>query len=188
MTVVLEEICLLRGSWQIQQWWSCMNKSEWASWVQAFAVTVALFIPFLRWLFRRRENISVVNRFADDLNQRAEVLIRACEMLKENFDVHIGPREFIDGVLLKIRYFQEPHAIQLAAVASINGNALVDLSSALGGIKLRAEVICDLKSSNSLLDKTGQLQLHLEHQGEKLQEDISILLSVCEKIRYRWFL
>lgn len=51
MTVEVTEVCLFWGGWQIQQWWSCMNKSEWASWVQAGAVTIALLSP----LFNKRK-------------------------------------------------------------------------------------------------------------------------------------
>lgn len=41
------EICLFWGNWQVQQWWSCVDKSLWeasSGWAQAFAAVVALGI------------------------------------------------------------------------------------------------------------------------------------------------
>lgn len=38
------EICLLWGEWQIQEWWSCMPRSEWSGWVQAFGSVLAIFV------------------------------------------------------------------------------------------------------------------------------------------------
>lgn len=40
-------ICLLWGDWQIQSWWSCMNKAEWASWIQAVGVIATILITYL---------------------------------------------------------------------------------------------------------------------------------------------
>lgn len=48
----IQEICLLWGSWQLQYWWSCMSKSEWASWAQ-FAGTV-LAIILSGWIAARQ--------------------------------------------------------------------------------------------------------------------------------------
>jgi hypothetical protein len=70
MAVEVTEICLLWGDWQIQQWWSCMNRSEWASWVQAvgsiLAICGAVFIAWWQWRnfkineSERRDEISNV--------------------------------------------------------------------------------------------------------------------------------
>ena len=51
-------ICLLWGDWQIQQWWSCMSKAEWAGWMQAiFSVIAILVSGFISmWIVRQDKN------------------------------------------------------------------------------------------------------------------------------------
>lgn len=67
------EICLFWGDFQIQQWWSCMDKDLWvasAGWAQAFAAVVALGIAI----------------WASGANQRAEkrdVVIQARAFAKQ---------------------------------------------------------------------------------------------------------
>lgn len=54
------EICLLWGDWQIQQWWSCMTKAEWAGWMQFIgaitAVAVAFSIARYQFVIERRRD------------------------------------------------------------------------------------------------------------------------------------
>lgn len=52
------EICLLWGNWQIQQWWSCMTKTEWAGWLQFVGAVTAIGVAF--WIARHQ--ISVERR------------------------------------------------------------------------------------------------------------------------------
>lgn len=43
MAPEINEICLLWGDWQIQKWWSCMEKNEWAAWAQFFGAVLAIY-------------------------------------------------------------------------------------------------------------------------------------------------
>ena len=42
MAAVETEICLLWGNLQVQQWWSCMTKAEWAGWAQVLGAVLAI--------------------------------------------------------------------------------------------------------------------------------------------------
>lgn len=52
------EICIFWGDWQIQQWWSCMTKSEWSGWMQAIFSVAAIFssLGIAVWLVHIERN------------------------------------------------------------------------------------------------------------------------------------
>lgn len=54
-----QEICLFWGTWQIQEWWSCMSKSEWSAWVQAIFSVIAIFVAIaVPWCQRRLDVLN----------------------------------------------------------------------------------------------------------------------------------
>lgn len=74
-----------------QTWWTCLTKSEWASWLQAFFSVAAIFGSY--WLGQRAfkkelENAKLNSLFAADyLANHVSVLLRSGSDIKEMDDV-----------------------------------------------------------------------------------------------------
>ena len=86
------EICLLWGDWQIQQWWSCMSKSEWAAWAQAFGVLGALLMPLIASCWKKRISKKISKEILFQINKNLIFIDFAIQKLKEENYIN-NPKE-----------------------------------------------------------------------------------------------
>lgn len=73
-------ICLLWGDWQIHQWWSCMNRTEWAAWFQFFGVFIAVFgsciAALLQLHLQRKEKVKDLENDFNDSFERIKCVLQ----------------------------------------------------------------------------------------------------------------
>lgn len=87
VSVNAEEYCLFAINW----WVTCLTKSEWASWVQAFGVGVALIFPLISKFISRRRALSLGIGVVNDVRHNLRELQTAIRGIgNENYcpDLH----------------------------------------------------------------------------------------------------
>jgi UDP-glucose 6-dehydrogenase len=95
------EICLFWGNWQIQQWWSCMTRSEWAAWAQALAVLFALFIPAVMLKMKRINSLKHSLQFIDQFRRAVNNLNWHVQQLDK--DIKFSTKQSVVDLLNTIR-------------------------------------------------------------------------------------
>lgn len=96
------EICLLWGDWQIHQWWSCMNRAEWASWVQAvgsvLAIGGAACIAWWQWRNFKRNETERKNEIANIIGREVLSVIQEQISILEKIDKELMNAKSIGGL------------------------------------------------------------------------------------------
>ncbi|MGN1057216.1 MAG: hypothetical protein ACI4QS_10945 [Comamonas sp.] len=110
----IQEICLLWGDWQIQRWWSCMSRAEWAAWAQAFAVIGTLIFPFAIKFCRNRVSQRITKDLISQIRNNLLFIEMASSKLKDdNFlDDQREKAEYLSmswDALLRTSSLQEYH-------------------------------------------------------------------------------
>lgn len=147
MAVEVTEICLFWGDWQIQRWWSCMNRSEWASWVQAvgsiLAICGAVFIALWQWknfksneAERRNEISNIIGReVLSVIQEQISILERLQKELinaKSIGGLQEFNHEYFKWCLEILPDYDVMHLIHLLAV---DNNSVSALAQARGSIR-----------------------------------------------------
>lgn len=63
-----DEYCFLWVDW----WATCMNKSEWSGWIQAYAVVIALALPYFSAKINRWNSLKLALEFAGPLRRSVD--------------------------------------------------------------------------------------------------------------------
>jgi hypothetical protein len=163
------EICLFWGDWQIQNWWSCMDKSDWAAWAQVAGVLTALFMPFMISWFRSRRERKIVKNLSHYLKYSIEKL-KAVAQSSKYVERDEAQANYID-MLAKFAYFKEPLPLQVSAISAVAPIMAIRLLNAVGAINSRKAVVEHLRERSDIV-VGGHLYLHLQEQSNKLSEEV----------------
>lgn len=180
VVVTADEYCLFCIDW----WPLCLTKSEWAAWVQAFAVVITLAIPLGKFLYKKCKSRKLVKNLACELDIKVFKLNMAVlELNKSSQDIYETPLHSIDGALQVLKYFKHPNNIYLEALHFLSPFEYIELNNILQAIDLRAEMLRELKKIDSIMNNKRHADLHLEHQAELLEEVISDYNQVVARIK-----
>lgn len=141
------EICLLWGDWQIQQWWSCMNRSEWASWVQAvgsiLAICGAVLIAWWQWWNFKSNEAERRNEIANVIGREVLSVIQEQISILEKLQKELIHAKTIGGLqdfnqdFFKwcLRLLPDYDVMYLNHLLAVDNNSVSALAQARGSIR-----------------------------------------------------
>lgn len=174
-----DEYCFLFIEW----WPFCSTKSEWAAWVQAFAVFVALFVPCIQYVIKKCKMRELAHEYSFNILERIKYLEDASDKLKNNGTIFLmHPKEGIDEVLLKFQYFSHNASMQLDAVLFLSRSVYLEISDALGEVALRREIIERLKYLDDFKNNESFRFWQTKHQADQLDVVVGKLKKASENI------
>lgn len=162
-----------------------MPSSEWAAWVQAAAVVIALFIPLILHLKKRCASREAVHAYSRILEERLPDLRRASDILRSAGScVYQGsPTKCVDEALLKFKYFNNSSKNILEPLAFISPILFIALNEAFNQLSIREEIIAGLKDQDDFVSNKNGAIMFADVQAKRLDHAIDNFMAVIKEVR-----